>query len=445
MRIRGRHLLCAALLLAATPVPGHAQVFMASRPHPDFAIGPLFVVATVHPDLGPVNVSLSFSLTTPQGQQAADIKQDLFLLWPAELGDATAPGSPDPALVREVQERGFVVHSGGRLMLGSRQRMQLGTGVPPARLPEAASFVTFTRQGGAAAQVGPSTYIKIPWNPSLADPAGVTVLTLASRGLVTPKPATWFEELFWGRRWVLNAGFGDIGSPVMPGFPLYFEQRDRVVRLGREYSIVVASFSDSDHLRIEEIGPASATRRPSRLRAGIENVTMPLGPTEGVMPQMVKVQFSYFAGAIAWRPIGVSLVLLALGNLAGFIFLSRDVGRLLRRRLHVRRREEPEFSRLHGPPLPRAVAEEIVPGRTTESEVLQRCGPPDEERNRRGPGAQRALIYRATRRLPRTRRALGRLTTVDHWEEELYEMEIEVEAGRVSSVESRIRRARAAG
>jgi hypothetical protein len=164
-----------------------------------------------------------------------------------------------------------------------------------------------------------------------------------------------------------------------------------------------------------------------------------------VMPQMLKVQFSYFAGAIAWRPIGVSLVLLALGNLAGFIFLSRDVGRLLRRRLHVRRRVEPEFARLTGPPLPRAVAEEIVPGRTTEAEVLQRCGPPDEERNRRGPGAQRALIYRATRRLPSTRRALGRLTTVDHWEEEHYEMEIEVESGRVSSVESRIRRARAAG
>ena len=66
------------------------------------------------------------------------------------------------------------------------------------------------------------------------------------------------------------------------------------------------------------------------------------------------------------------------------------------------------------------------------------------KRNRRGPGTQRTLIYRATRRLPRTRRALGRLTTVHHWEEEHYELEIEVEAGRVSAVQSRIRRARAA-
>jgi len=442
---RGRGLLCAILLLAATPATGHAQVFLASQPHPDFAIGPLFVVATIRPDLGPVNVSISFSLTMPPGQHSADIKQDLFLLWPYEVSDATMPGSADPALIREVERRGFVVTGSGRLSLGSRERMQLGTGTPPTRLPEAASFVTFTRGGGAAAQVGPSTYIKIPWNPTLGDPAGVTVLTLISRGLVTPKPATWFDEMFWGRRWVLAAGFGDIGSPVMPGFPLYFEQRDRLIRLGREYSIVVASFTDSDHLRIEEIGPSSATRRPSRLRAGIENVTMPIGPTEGVMPQMVKVQFSYFAGAIAWRPIVVSLVLLALGNLAGFIFLSRDVGRLLRQRLHVQRRHEPEFARLAGPPLPRTMAEQIQPGRTTEAEVLALGGPPDEERNRRGADTQRTLIYRAARRLPRTRMALGRLTTVHHWEEEHYELEIELEAGRVSAVQSRIRRARAAG
>ena len=441
---RGRGFLCAVLLVAALPAAGHAQVFLASQPHPDFAVGPLIVVVTVRPDLGPVNVTITFSLTTPPGQLADDIKQDLFLLWPYEVSDATTPGSADPALIREVVRRGFQVSGSGRLSLGSRERMQLGTGTPPTRLSDSASFVTFTRVGGTAAQLGPATYIKIPWNPSLADPAGVMVLTLISRGLVTPKPATWFEELFWGRRWVLSAGFGDIGSPVMPGFPLYFEQRDRVVRLGREYSIVVASFTDSDHLRIEEIGPASATRRPSRLRAGIENVTMPLGPTEGVMPQMVKVQFSYFVGAIAWRPIVVSLVLLALGNLAGFIFLSRDVGRLLRRRLHVQRRQEPEFARLAGPPLPRTTADQIQPGRTTEAEVLTLCGPPDEERNRRGSEAQRTLVYRATRRLPRTRMALGRLTTVHHWEEEHYELEIELEAGRVSAVQSRIRRAHAA-
>ena len=91
------------------------------------------------------------------------------------------------------------------------------------------------------------------------------------------------------------------------------------------------------------------------------------------------------------------------------------------------------------------MAEQIQPGRTTEAEVLQLCGRPDEERNRRGSEAQRTLIYRATRRLPRTRRALGRLTTVRHWEEEHHELEIELESGHVSAVQSRIRRARAVG
>jgi hypothetical protein len=53
--------------------------------------------------------------------------------------------------------------------------------------------------------------VKIPWTPTMADPLAVTVLTLSVRGLVTPKPATWFEEAFRGRRGVLSTGFGDIG------------------------------------------------------------------------------------------------------------------------------------------------------------------------------------------------------------------------------------------
>jgi hypothetical protein len=240
---------------------------------------------------------------------------------------------------------------------------------------------------------------------------------------------------------VVNAGFGDIGSPVNPLFPLYFEHRDRVVRLGREFAIAVANFSDSDHLRIEEIGPASATRRPSRLRAGAEVVTMPLIAGEGVAPQLLKVQFSYFSGAIAWRPIIVGVVLLALSNVAGFILLSRDVNQFIRRRLTVRRNEEPEFIRLIGGPLPPAVAEQIVPGSTTEAEVRELCGRPDEEGERRGSGSQRTLIYRGTRRIARGRLALGRFTTVAGWEQEQHELEIELNGDdRVSAVQSRVRR-----
>ncbi len=445
MRYRRRAVLLTTLLLAAIPAPALAQVFLASRPHPEFSIGPLFVVAGVRPDLGFVTVTISWSLAVPPGLRGSDIGQDLFLLWPNELAEATAPGEADPDLARDLEARGFAVTAGGRLALGRRERLQLGTGAAATPLPQAASFVSFARRTGPAAQLGSSTYIKIPWTPTLADPLAVTVLSLSSRGLVTSKPATWFEEAFWGRRWVLAAGFGDIGPPTLPLFPLYFEHRDRVVRLGRELALVVASFSDSDHLRIEEIAPASATRRASRLRAGSDVVTMPLAPGEGITAQSLKVQFSYFTGMIAWRPILVSAVLLALGNLAGFILLSRDVSHFLRRRLHVRRDREPEFARLAGGALPQAVAEQIVPGTTTEAEVRKLCGRPDEEHHRRGSSQRRTLVYRGARRLPTPRRALGPLATVHHWEEEQHELEIELDGDRVSAVQSRVRRQRPPG
>lgn len=114
-------------------------MFLASQVHPQFAIGPLFVVAGVRPDLGPVAIPISWSLTAPPGQRAADIAQDLFLLWPNELVESTAPGPPDPALVRELEERGFGVSGGGRLALGTRDQMQMGTGAPVTPLPEVAS------------------------------------------------------------------------------------------------------------------------------------------------------------------------------------------------------------------------------------------------------------------------------------------------------------------
>ena len=439
-RSRAASLIVALVLLMALPVTTDAQVFLASRPRPQFSIGPLFLVAGVQPGLGPVTVTISWSLTPETGRRGRDFApEDLFLLWPGEVAEATTSGAADPALGRELEASGFVVVSSGRLALGSRDRMQMGTGIPATPLPQVASFVTFLRRN-VPPQVAPATYVKIPWTPKLADPLAVTILTMPVRGLITPKPATWFEEMFWGRRWVLSAGFGDVGSPVNPLFPLYFGHRDRVVRLGREVALAVASFDSADHLRIEEIGPASATRRPSRLRAGSEIVTMPLAPGEGVMPQMLKVQFQYFSGAIAWRPIIVSAVLLALGNVAGLLLLSRDVSQFLKRRLYLRRGEEPAFTRMAGDGLPPAVSDRIVPGATTEREVRELCGRPDEEGQRRGSGQQRMLVYRSTRRLPHPRRALGPLATVAAWEQEEHVLEIELDGDCVSAVQSRVRR-----
>jgi hypothetical protein len=441
---RWRAVLGGLLLAGALPATAGAQVFLASRPQPDFTIGPLFVVASVQPDLGPVTITLSWSLTPAPGRSALDIKQDLILLWPGEVVEGEATGPAETRLALELEQRGFDSLTSGRLPLARRDRMQLGTGTPAVPLSESASFVTFVRRTPTAAQVGPATYVKIPWTSTMADPLAVTVLTLRVRGLVTPRPATWFEELFWGRRWVLTTGFGDIGTPVMALFPLYFEHRDRVVRVGREFALAVANFADAQQLRIENIGPASATRRPSRLRAGAEVISMPLQATEGVAPQMLTVQFSYFSGMIAWRPIVVSVILLALGNLAGFILLSRDVGQYLRGRLQIRRRGEPEFARPGGGgALPRSVAEAIVPGSTTEAEVLRLCGRPDEEGHRRGPEPRRMLVYRGVRRLPRPRLALGPVTTVRHWDEEQHELEVELDGDRVSAVQSRLRRTRA--
>jgi hypothetical protein len=116
--------LCAAV---ATPAPGQGQVFLASRAHPDFTIGPLFVVANVSQDVPHVTVNLSWSLTTRPITSKADIAQDLYLLWPAEIMEPTAPGPADAQLVRDVEHRGLSVVSSGRLVLRRRDRMLLGT------------------------------------------------------------------------------------------------------------------------------------------------------------------------------------------------------------------------------------------------------------------------------------------------------------------------------
>ena len=120
------------ILLGLLPGPTHAQVFLASAPHPEFAIGPLFIIATVRPDLGPVTVSISWSLVTPPKRPADTAQQDLYLLWPAEVAAATTSGPADPELPRYVDLRGFTVLAHGRLTLRKRDRAQLGTSAESA-------------------------------------------------------------------------------------------------------------------------------------------------------------------------------------------------------------------------------------------------------------------------------------------------------------------------
>ena len=379
---------CAALV---TPVPGHGQVFLASRPHPDFMIGPLFVVVSVSPGVPDVTVNLSWSLTAGPITRKAAIEQDLYLLWPSEIVEGTVPGPAEPQLVREVEGRGLTVVSSGRLVLRRRDRLQLGTpalGDPIAVIP---SFVNFTRPGG---QTGVVTYIKIPWTPSLADPLSIVTLVLPLRGLIVPKAGTWLEDLFWGRRQVLTTGFGDLGPPVLGLFALYYERRDRIVHLARDYSLLIANFGDSDHLKIEEISPAAAVRRQSRVRTGGEVVALTLLPSQDATTQSLRVQYHYFTGRINWRPIVISAVILLVTNFAGVLMLSTDVHRRIRRRRRARRRFQAAAASTNGVPSRESLVT-LIPVGTRYDEVVSRFGRPDEEHERVTPPGRRTVLYRA--------------------------------------------------
>ena len=92
MNLVHRALIVVLALAAAPPPAASAQIFLASKPHPDFAVGPLFVIANVRPDLSVV-VNLSFSLTVQPRAARAATQQDLFLLWPAEVSESTRAGA----------------------------------------------------------------------------------------------------------------------------------------------------------------------------------------------------------------------------------------------------------------------------------------------------------------------------------------------------------------
>jgi hypothetical protein len=80
----------AVLLLGMVPRILHAQVFIASKPHPEFWIAPLFVTANVRSqdltrDPGSLTLTVSWSVAPPANRDPASLAQDLYLLWPGEL------------------------------------------------------------------------------------------------------------------------------------------------------------------------------------------------------------------------------------------------------------------------------------------------------------------------------------------------------------------------
>jgi hypothetical protein len=442
-----RALAVALLSLGLVPAAVSAQVFIASKPHPEFWIAPVFITANIkrqdvgdHP--GPLTLQVSFSVAPPPARDPSEFAQDLFLLWPGELVGKDGAESADPALVRQVETAGFKVLVPGRIPLSARSRAQMGTGAGAAgRRPLGdAFFVTFARPEGLARGAKPATYIRIPWRPELASLDWLARLDLAAKGAITPRRVSWLEETFWGPRHIITLSFGDVGYSSL--YPLYFGNRDRVIPLAPDFSRLAINFADANHLKVDEVVPTTASRRMSETRENTDAFSVPLVAANGIVPQVLKVQFVYFRGRLPWRPILLSALLLGLGNLTGPIIgnLIRRLVRTLRDRVHVGRGEAP--GRASGQVPSQETLARIRPGETSYQEVLDLVGSDPEEEQRLPGGEIRAVIYRGQRTVPHRGRRFGWFATVSHWEVEQHEVQIDFEQERVRDIQARIRRTR---
>jgi len=439
-----RVLLLAGLLLASGPATAHGQLFLASRPHPEFTIGPLFILANVTPEPGDVPVDVLFSLAVPPTLSAGDIEQDLYLLWPGAVAPDPTTGPPDPALARTVEQQGFAVIEEGRLSLSARNLYQRGPDGRSLRDPIAggAPFVTFVRAGGGLGISSPATYVRIPWSPKTANRAYLVGLRLTTRGLVKAKPATWVERTFWGPRHRLTLSFGDVRQRAT--FPMYFWNRDRVIKLSEDPSQLIINFAHADRLKIDEMFPQSARRQLSETLDNTDVVSIFLDRAEGLRPQTLSVQFGYFSRLQSWAPVLIPTLFFALGNAAGplVLMLVKRAGRNLSARVHFGRRDGRRSGRDSGVVVPRETLARIVPGETRYQEVLRLCGSNPEEQERLTSPGHKTLVYRGRRVVPHRRRSLGWLSTVDHWDAEAHEVEIELEGDVVRDVQARVRRTR---
>ncbi len=433
--------LLAALLLAGSPLAAEAQVFLASRPHPQFTVGPLFIRARVGPEPGPTPVDVLWSLGIPPAVSAAEVEQDLFLLWPGEVVPDPGAGPPDPALARAVEAMGMAVIAEGRVAMTARDLYRRGPDGRSHRepIPGGAAFVSFVREGGGLGLSAPATWVRIPWTPAAVNRTYLVGLRLTTRGLVKPRPATWAERTFRGERHRLTLSFGDVRQRAM--FPLYFGHRDRVIELGDEPSQLVVEFAHADRLQLDELMPATAQRRRSETMENTEVVSVFLDGGRGLRPQALAVQFGYFWGLQAWAPVLFAALFFTLGNLAGPLirigveWTIRNAGA----RVHFGRGDTAR-PRAAGTILTSDTLMRIVPGETRLEEVLRLCGRDPEEHERLGDPASKTLVYRGRRAVPRRRRSFGWVATVDGWDVEHHEVEIALEHGVVRDIQARVRR-----
>ncbi len=433
------------LLMVGGAATAHAQVFFASNTKPPFKVGPVYVRALISPTLGDVTVNVFFGLDLPPEMDTSELEQDLYFIWPFDVAGDPKVGPPDPALAKQVEELGFSPMNDGRLAMTARNlyvRAADGRSVRET-IPGGAPFVTFIRTtGGPMGISAPAALIKIPWNPRMANRLFMMDLTLVTKGLVKPKPATWLEEALWGHRYRVTISWGDVQSRGL--FRIYFARRDRVLHLSEDPSRLVVNFDHADRLKIDEMVPNTARRELSETLENTDVVSAFLDPSAGLRPQTLAVQFGYFSGLQSWAPVLIPVLFFALGNLAGPVIRSmiERVGRTLNARVEIGPTDPGKPGRESGVVVPRDQLARIVPRETTYDEVVRVCGSNYEEHEALAAPDRRTLIYRGRVIVPHRHRTFGWLSTIDGWEAEHHEVTIELERNVVTDVQARVRRTR---
>jgi hypothetical protein len=419
--------------------PAAAQVFLSTEPHPEFTIAPLFVNLSVNSTATPPpRLTIFWSIAVPPTSKQAP-PPDLILLLPFAITEPREqPSAGDEDLARFVTARGFTVVRQGAVTVIGRNRTEMGSGRPPQALGKA-PYVTFVRESAERGRSRPATTIRIPWTEHLTSKDWLVGVEMVAKDLISRKPTSWYDEMFWGPRWTASVSFGDLRHTAL--YPLFFELRHNVVDLGRDFSMLTINLGDADHLRIDQMTPATAIRQPSESRRNTEQVSIPIAGGEGITPQAVRVSYTYFTGSFEWRPIVISLLFLLLGNITGPVIvpLVKQLGRKLKAKIHVG--EAP--ARQTGVLLDGDTIARLRPGQSTYEDVLKLFGTDYEEHERKhGGDAQRTLTYRGRRLVPHRDWKFGRLAHVRHWDVETHEVDVELQDDRVADVQSRVRRAK---
>ena len=432
-----RSVLVAALVLA--PAHAQAQIFLASRPDPPFAIGPLTIRATVTPSLTPVELEVRWALDVPPGKSRVGIEQDIFLLWPGEVTNPVGPVAGDKELAQYVEKRGFAVIGDGRLPLYAQNIYAEGVEARPKPVGEAA-YVTFVQDSHALGLSPSATWIRLPWSPQMANVTYMMSLIMRVGGVIKPRQLHWYESVFTGERYQFALSFNEVRD--RPIFPMYAEHRDRAIRLAEAPAELVVHFTDAGHLRIEQVYPPTSIRRLSETLESTEVVSLFMGSAEGIVPQNLTVQFGYFSRLQGLMIVLIPLLLLAAGPALGPAIGRAMPGLLARVRARLHLGASGARPRASGVVLGPETLDRIVPGRTSREEVLRLCGTEVEEEERLDQPDRRVLVYRGWRAVPETRRRMKWVATVEAWEIFAQEAHIEIERDVVKDVQVRIRRSR---